>query len=426
MDFDQQPAKLRFENASQSFDISWLNLEALIKGVSALDHHELAINSLDDAEAYLLQYGYDWRVAQDRLELTDTMNEAVDFIERRLCDSSVDWEDMGETRVHCRFPAHWAGGPNGKDAADVRHLLVKASISPDQPDYSEESAWACAVIKVMHTICHINNTLLYRYYDQAKDQIVGSYKAIISQHPDGDTLLGRSKGLQLGISSFEVKDKKSRDSMLLKLLSKREMVAEQLFDLIGVRIVTFTPTDAILALEILRQNKVLIFANIIPGRTRNSLVDFDAYKHCVEPVIDQYQAGELELAATLDRLKHVVCERPMLPAVDKPFNQDNDSSIQGYRALHLTQRQLIRSYTMESFNGEAPISKFFFPYELQIVDVDSYTQNHMGSSAHSQYKLRQLVKARRRVLGSALLGFNVPSHLEDKALPKPNETFQSA
>jgi uncharacterized protein (TIGR04562 family) len=232
--------------------------------------------------------------------------------------------------------------------------------------------------------------------------------------------------LQLEISSFEVKDKKSRDSMLLKLLSKREMVAEQLFDLIGVRIVTYTPTDAILALEILRQNKVLIFANIIPSRTRNSLVDFDAYKSSVEPILERYQAGDMPLADTLDRLKRVVCEQPMVPTTDKPFNLENDASIQGYRALHLTQRQLIRSHTMESFNGEAPISKFFFPYELQIVDVDSYRQNHMGSSAHVQYKLRQLVKARRRVLGSALLGFQVPLHLEDKALPKPNETFQSA
>jgi uncharacterized protein (TIGR04562 family) len=44
----------------------------------------------------------------------------------------------------------------------------------------------------------------------------------------------------------------------------------------------------------------------------------------------------------------------------------------------------------------------FFPFEIQIMDQKSYTQNNQGAAAHGRYKSSQLRAARRRVLGEIL------------------------
>ena len=43
--------------------------------------------------------------------------------------------------------------------------------------------------------------------------------------------------------------------------------------------------------------------------------------------------------------------------------------------------------------------RFFYPYEVQVVDVRSSEENEKGRSAHSEYKRSQLQAAMRRVMG---------------------------
>ncbi|MEQ1875844.1 MAG: TIGR04552 family protein, partial [Bdellovibrionia bacterium] len=63
-----------------------------------------------------------------------------------------------------------------------------------------------------------------------------------------------------------------------------------------------------------------------------------------------------------------------------------------YRAIKFIARRLIEIEKPEKFH-------FFFPYEVQIVDYDTYLKNLSGPEAHEQYKKRQREAARRRVLG---------------------------
>jgi len=47
--------------------------------------------------------------------------------------------------------------------------------------------------------------------------------------------------------------------------------------------------------------------------------------------------------------------------------------------------------------------RFFFPYEVQIVDAESYRTTEAGGPAdHASYKLRQLASVRRRVLADLI------------------------
>ena len=46
--------------------------------------------------------------------------------------------------------------------------------------------------------------------------------------------------------------------------------------------------------------------------------------------------------------------------------------------------------------------KFFFPFEIQIMDKQTFLINQKGLGSHTEYKQNQLEAARKRVLGKIL------------------------
>ena len=44
--------------------------------------------------------------------------------------------------------------------------------------------------------------------------------------------------------------------------------------------------------------------------------------------------------------------------------------------------------------------RFFYPFEVQLMDRQSYDENERGRSAHSEYKKSQIQTAMRRVMGN--------------------------
>ena len=49
--------------------------------------------------------------------------------------------------------------------------------------------------------------------------------------------------------------------------------------------------------------------------------------------------------------------------------------------------------------------KFFFPFEIQIMDKQTFLINQKGLGSHADYKQNQLEAARERVLGNLLKPF---------------------
>ncbi|MEO0336794.1 MAG: hypothetical protein AAF202_10385 [Pseudomonadota bacterium] len=74
----------------------------------------------------------------------------------------------------------------------------------------------------------------------------------------------------------------------------------------------------------------------------------------------------------------------------------NQFSSQDYRFIKFITRKLIR---IPAGNEESSPFSFFYPYEVQIVDYETYLQNLSGGASHAEYKKRQKRKARMRVLG---------------------------
>lgn len=382
-----------------SFNLAWDSLEGMLKGISAIDMAGMYIHSLEEAEQFIASYGFDY--AEDRDELAMLRDEAVSFITRRLLDPEMDTAEDELGLMSLEPPTHFM------ETDDIRILLLTAS-----QGRGLEQHWACAILKVMHILCHINHTVLYRYFGQARQQIVSRYDKAIAYAPSGELILDDGEGFSLPLVGMEIKDEKSRDSMLLKLLAKRENVAEEIFDMIGIRLITRTPAEAVLALEILRRRKIVMFSNIIPSRSRNSLIDFDTFKREFGVTVKAYRKGDLQVP----EIWQALCAISSPPVSSEAFNPLNLSSLSDYRAIHLTERQLVRF--------RHPVSdeevRFFFPYEIQLMDEAAYLQNMSGSSAHALYKQNQVCQARRRVLGPLLAAAKRQNRRRQKQLqPEP-------
>lgn len=372
-------------------DLAWDILEMMLKGRSGLDLQAVPFNSLEDCERFLLNYGFDWHHPEHQQELLRIQAEAIRFVEERFLQSYSSWDHFWADTELFTVPREFK-------YMDTPELLLKAA--DHNPDKYQQ-AWACAFLKLIHVITHVESSFYSQFVEEARAQIIPRFEGLLFCHAKtGKLCLGKPDSGYLPIVDFQIKDAKSRDSLITKLICKKESIAEQVLDLIGVRIVTETPTDAILALEILRQNRVVIFANLIPSRSRNTLIDFDPFK---EKAVDAKKAqtvfGQSHPEAIQDETGLDILRAITATAVEKKMNDDNRASHIQYRAIHLTARQLVR---LEVTETNANAQRIFFPYEIQVVDKGSHNKNQAGDSAHRLYKKKQLFQARHRILKGLL------------------------
>lgn len=364
-------------------EMPWEVLGAMIQGKSSIDLTSMPVYTREEAKEFIYNYGFDLDLPEDMAEMEAYLIEAVNFIEHRFLTRSVDWQGLGEPVIPAdKIPLSVTSSRNVVD------LIMMAS----QPDHPHRS-WACALLKVMHTLVYIQNSPLYKYHAQASETILARFREVLSPESDGTVTLKGNRGRELKLYAFEAKHHKPRESILLKLLCKKENVAENVWDLVGVRLVTFHPAEALLAVDILRERKVILFPNVIPSRSRNTLLDFNHFRDLYEEALAEYKIGERSLD---DLFKLFETDEYILPE-EAPSNLNPLSSPQ-YRSLHITCRQLLRVKS----GGNLTETRFAFPYEIQMLDKSSYLDSKIGHGAHASYKQRQLFAARRRVMGSLL------------------------
>ena len=89
------------------------------------------------------------------------------------------------------------------------------------------------------------------------------------------------------IVEFETKAKKTRESIIIKLLHKQENVAEELFDRIGIRVVTEKKVDTLRVIRFMQKNYIIMANNIKPSRSQNSLFDLEEFKKGYNSVVKE-------------------------------------------------------------------------------------------------------------------------------------------
>lgn len=347
----------------------WDTLRSIIGGLSAIDVPRLHCTTEEEAAQFLEGYGFDWERTAHRLELEQLRQDAIAFIEDQLLD-----EDEAI--------------PNAiREQVDPRALLCWASNS----ESNAQQRWSCALLRVAHTLAHSRSYFNEKYGEAIRQQIFARFEPHLVMTGDG-LVVGDE---QLQLVDFEVKPTKPVESVAMKLLHKVENVAEDIFDRVGVRFITRERFDALLVVKYLREHNVFMFANVKPSRSRNTLIDLEWLEQLMVGLDQEIAAGNIDESDRLEMLRATVgeAEYPGPPAPSY-----NPYSAASYHALQFTCRQMIR---VPDDTGRGEI-RFFFPFEVQVLDEESYHISRSGYAAHHLYKARQRAGVRDRVFGDLL------------------------
>lgn len=382
----------------------WDALKVVLDGISSFELPRMAVADREAAFAFLGHYGLDLQRSDDRELLTRIHQEAIHFV-----------------RTHFLAERNGRGiPPEVAEPLDPADLLVHASGPPS----AHLTRWACALLRVMHTIHHANRAFRKDSLDEIRRQIFEPYRKVIHVDELGCPMLTAGKA-RVPLEGVFFKEEKTRDSIIMKLLHKPNNVAQDIYDWIGLQFVTRTVVDALMVVRFLVTHHLVVFSNVVPGRSINNLIDLQAFRETLTEVVthppettsDEDFEGLEALSDGSHRFQKLVA------STSNPFSASE------YRSIQFTCRQLIRvpnparrpiervgSYLREHGLLEAhaslldelerqPLEReltFFFPYEIQVLDYANYLKTRAGQSSHVAYKKRQMQAARRRVLQGLL------------------------
>lgn len=390
------------------YAFNWETFDVVCSGKSSLDatNYLTELYEKQQVTDFLNGYGFNITDPVESAELFGIFQEALQFIKRYfLIEGNPDGLEM-------KVPNYLYTITNISDLflAATGHLTQRIS--------KEESLWAGVVLKVMHTILHTDKDLRYRYFSTIQQQIFDRFYKFIHRDEENRLFLKNDQGIKIPLYDFQTKAKKTRDSIVIKLLHKQENVAEELFDRIGMRIITYNKLDALRVIKFLHRNHVIMINNIKPSRSQNTLVDLPLLKKRIQTLYKETIREQYSEETFYSRLNTLIED-----CVPSKLHHDNRHSAEEYRAIHFTGRQLIkyRNPFMASFNEvrklairdrENPIAqallnldtsaisrdvRFFYPFEVQLTDYESHLKNTQGEASHDEYKRSQLRSAMKRI-----------------------------
>lgn len=395
----------------------WDIFDVVIGGKSALDSKFLInqIFDIDQVNGFLKGYGLNTDDPVAQAELFGTFQEAMQFIKRYFLKE---------------------GDPEGLDLkipnslymiSDVRDLFLMTTGNTESSH--EERLWAEIILKVMHTFLHADKDLRSNYFSIIQTQIFDRFYKYLHRDSENNLYL-KSENYLIPLVDFETKSKKTRDSVIIKLLHKAENVAEELFDRVGIRFVTKNKFDCINVVKFLVEMNIIVPHNIKPSRSVNTILDIEKFKKKYSNLIKMAIRNELTEERFLSAVNREIQECSLVDATDSDRNSHTSKS---YQSIQFTCRQLIRyknpflsEFLQIRKEAKADDSsqiaqkilhldtsliardiRFFYPYEIQVVDSQSHAQNTQGEASHIEYKKAQRRSAMKRIFKELLIYKNL-------------------
>ena len=328
------------------------SLRVILRGGSVIDWRRLNFRDRAEVESYLRLNQFDHDDARDERRLRAILAQAVEYL-RTVFGYRV---------------AEPVARPD--DLCDL-FLLASGTVEPRR-----YRRIACVVLKVMHVIHHLEaRELLFRTPLRESDLAQRAHRRIMSEAE-------RMRAAGLPVLEF-AGNSKSRDSLVTKLLAKKESVAAQVFDRVRYRVVT-ERTDQIAPVVWHLTQALFPFNYAVPGQTQNSLVRFQDLlaAHPRGAAI----ASELQLPADLERRD---------PAAPR-----NEFSGRDFRVLNFVVDLPVRiDDLLPPLDPMADeLGRIVFSLvEFQVVDAATAARNEEGDSSHERYKRRQHHRVLRRL-----------------------------
>jgi uncharacterized protein (TIGR04552 family) len=355
-------------------DIRLADLEAirlLLRGGSIVDWYRLNFKTIEEVGDFLMVNRYDPRDEHDDQRLRTLFLEAAGYLERNFGYS---------------FPPALVSPDRVEDV-----LLLPGSDSPHQK-------LACMMLKVVHIINHLEAYEL-RYQLPVSDQ---ELFAMVENEVRG--CVGDMRERQLGVYDYQG-SRKTRDSLVTKLLSKRRTIAAQVFDKLRFRIITESRADLIPVLRHLTQN-LFPFTYVVPEESRNDILNF---RELVE--------SSPRLRGKINQLQFDLrLEERLQPVSLDGGGHQNTCTADAYRVINFVVDYPLRiDQLLARLGSAAPQGKgriVYLQVEFQLFDRDTYVRNEASEANHESYKKRQ----RRLVLQRLVRG--MPLFLRDEGEPQ--------
>ncbi|HJN75333.1 MAG TPA: TIGR04552 family protein [Myxococcota bacterium] len=336
------------------------DLEAVrlvLSGTSVIDWHKLDLDTLDKVDAYLRISLIDPDDPTDMERLRFVFHQAINYLEEHHA---------------VRFPKEL------RSPDDVREIFIEASTWKGR--FRRKQSIACMILKLMHTINHMEAADLKHRLAISEAELFDRAEQAIIKHADAM----RREGYPL-LAFYG--SRKTRTSVISKLLSKRESIAATIFDKLRFRIVVRHPEEVLPALAHL--TKTLFPVNyVIPGESHNNLVDLRALAKSNNHV--------RELSKKLQRLK----------AKDHEREPANPLSGSGYRIVNWIIDFPVRvDDVLPDTHAAAPYMLGRIVYvmvEFQVLDRQTEKLNDQGENSHDHYKDRQRKEVEGRLLKGSL------------------------
>jgi uncharacterized protein (TIGR04552 family) len=336
-------------------EFSLADLEAIrlvLRGDSVIDLRRLALDTTEEARAFLLAQELRPEEPRDRARMEHVKGEAVAYLRRQF-----------------DYPI-----PRPVERATVPELLVLAS------GRGHRAMCACTILKCMHIIHHLDGRELLFVLPMSDQDVFHIVEEKVYR------VIGGMLAAGFPIVEF-VGGRKHKDSLITKLLSKQETIAAQIFDKLRFRVVTRGRDDIFPVLQYLTKH-LFPFNYVVPGQSINSVFGFRAY------------AEKTSLKSMLSQMQgRFSPDDDLTPSA-------NQFSAESYRIIHFVVDmpiRLPRRLLDRAPPSAAPLGSVIFVIcEFQIVDRETETHNELGDASHAKYKDRQKKAVMRRLqLGGA-------------------------
>ncbi len=359
-------------DAQVNLEFDELIFKALVGGHPPMDLPLSLIKTDEDATSFLDGYGYSLTDEVQSEQLWGYFEKSIEYINNYLLDETFE-----------KVPVQLS---SREELKDFQKLLLHASNKLEQDPYILN--WACAILKVIHVLVHLDNDLFAKFSEEIQQQILQPISNQVYQDNLTGTLLGSPKTEEkIVLHKFATKTFKTSNSSITKLLANPEKVAFTILDKVGVRFVTKNIFDSFRVMHYLVKKNMIGIFHIIPNESNNNLYPIKKFIESVDQIKHKDLSNNEINAFLLENNKNNSGNNDY-------FIKRNVFSDRKHKFIKFICRKLIRYKISEDKEFS-----FFYPFEIQILDYESYVNNLSGPTAHSEYKKRQKHKARERVLG---------------------------
>lgn len=331
-----------------------------------LEFPRLYLQDRTDALKFIHTYGYDLSKVSDLQKVWTYHRNAIEIIESEILNPDEKIPPLLR---------------NKEELSDITKLLLIASTTNTQNDKSTQK-WACAILRVMHVLIHLDNDIFTSFTDDIKYQILKPISQCVYKVED-KVFLGQGED-KIEIFSYEEKSFKQTTSAAIKLLARQDLMAMTLLDRVGIRFVTKNLVDIFRVIQFLIDKSLISYPQVITSLSKNTICPTETFMKALESAM--YINGKMDLEKLEQKLQTELNDE------NQNLNGINPFTSKDFRFLKFITRQLLK--IDRGFDKELT---FFYPFEVQILDKETFEKNLKGPASHVEYKNRQKKAARQRV-----------------------------